>query len=39
MTALFETVIMIHVFALGITPDTIGADETVEMRVLIRVKR
>ena len=35
VTALLETVIMIHVFALGIAPDTIGPDKTVEVGVLV----
>jgi hypothetical protein len=38
MTTLLQVVIMVHVFALGIPPDTVGADESVEVCVLVRVE-
>lgn len=37
MSALFEIVVMLHVFSFRVPPDTIGTDETIEVGVLVRV--
>jgi hypothetical protein len=38
MSALFQIVVVIHVLALGVPPNTIGTDEAVEVGVLVRVE-